>query len=80
MRHSAMTTSNSKDRAKQVMPKGFRLKQGELQVAIRFQEAMFERIKQRALQENKTFSEMVVELCAIGLFDLEESDSHEQAA
>jgi hypothetical protein len=77
-----MTTnnSNSKDRAKQVMPKGFRLKQGELQVAIRFQEVMFERVKQRALQENKTFSEMVVELCGIGLFDLEESDSHEQAA
>jgi hypothetical protein len=75
-----MTTSASKDRAKQVMPKGFRLKQGELQVAIRFQEVMFERVKQRALQENKTFSEMVVELCAIGLFDLEESDSHEQAA
>jgi predicted DNA-binding protein len=62
------------------MPQGYRNKSGELQTAIRFSDELFERIKLRALKEDKTFSEMVQELCAIGLFDLDESDSHEQAA
>lgn len=75
-----MTGESSQARARQVMPQGFRVKTGQLQTAVRFNKELFERIKARACKERKTFSEMVAELCSIGLFDLEESDSHEQAA
>ena len=48
-----------------------------LRVAVQFDEPLFARIKKRALKENKTFSEMVCELCSVGLLDLEDNDQHE---
>jgi hypothetical protein len=64
------------------MPKGFREKPGgDMRVAVRFDsDELFEQIKLRALHEKRTFSEMVCELCKIGLFDLEESERHDEVA
>jgi len=59
------------------MPKGFREKGHPPKVAVMFPEELFEKIKAQATKEGKPFSAMVCELCAIGLFDLEESDSLE---
>jgi hypothetical protein len=68
----------NKDRARRIMPKGFCMG-GDMRIAVRFNDELFKRIKERALTEKKTFSEMVSELCVVGLLDLEESDSHEAA-
>jgi hypothetical protein len=67
---------------KRAMPQGFRPATGDSRprVAVVFDEDLFERVKDRAVREGKGFSEMVRELCQIGLFDLEESDHHEVAA
>lgn len=59
------------------MPKGFREKGHDPKVAVMFPEYVFKQIKIMAVQESKTFSEMVVELCTVGIFDLQESDACE---
>ena len=60
------------------MPKGFRDKKGHPpKVAVIFPEELFSRIKKMASKEDKTFSTMVVELCRVGILDLEESDRYE---
>jgi hypothetical protein len=59
-----------------MMPRGFRPATGDPRprVAVVFDEELFARIKLRAVREGKGFSEMVRELCSLGLFDLEESE------
>lgn len=47
-------------------------------IAIAFKRATFDKIETRAKKENKTITDMVSELTEIGLFDLEESESHEK--
>jgi hypothetical protein len=67
---------------KTTMPKGFRPASGDPRprVAVTFDEDLFEEIRLQALREKKGFSEMVRELCRVGLFDLRESDELEPAA
>jgi hypothetical protein len=50
---------------------------GKLKIAINFPEQLFRDIIKMAKKENKTFNDMVVELCKVGKLDLEESDKHE---
>ncbi len=68
--------------SKKSMPKGFRPSKGDPRprVAVVFDEELFTRICAQATKEKKNFSEMVSELCKVGLFDLEESDKLEPAA
>ena len=62
---------------KKKMPKGFREKGHPPKVSVMFPEELFTRIKKMARAEDKGFSVMVVELCRVGILDLEESDACE---
>jgi len=64
---------------KRTMPKGFRPSRGDARprVAVIFDEDLFEQICAQATRERKGFSEMVRELCRVGLLDLAESDKME---
>jgi len=64
------------------MPVGFRPATGDPRprVAVVFDEELFEEVKLQAMKEGKGFSEMVRELCRVGLLDLRESDELEPAA
>ena len=61
-------------------PKGYRSRDGYIKVAVSFPIAVFDKIIKRATREEKTFNEMVAELCKVGELDLSESDRHEKAA
>ena len=50
---------------------------GRTKIAVNFPTAMFQDIIKRAKYEKKTFNDMVVELCKVGAFDLDESDRYE---
>ena len=56
---------------------GYIERPGYRKIAISFPEQQFHKIRERAMRENKTISEMVSELCTVGLLDLEESDALE---
>lgn len=58
-------------------PLGTRQPDGDLKVAIRFPRELFERLAQRAESDRKGFSQLVCEMAALGLFDVEECERHE---
>lgn len=62
------------------IPRGIPTKSGRLQIAVRFEAPLFDRILRMSRAEGKGFSDMVNELCKIGIFDLEESDALEPGA
>lgn len=64
------------------MPRGFRPVTGDHRprVAVIFDDDLFEAIRAMAVKEDKGFSQMVRELCRVGILDLEESDRLEPAA
>lgn len=65
-------------KAKKVkVPAGYKDKSGHTKVAVNFPTALFKQIADQSLKENKKFSDMVSELCKVGLLDLSESDSLE---
>lgn len=47
------------------------------QIAVRFETKMFNSIMARAKREERTFNDMVTELCKCGELCLAESDQHE---
>jgi hypothetical protein len=57
-------------------PRGYNAK-GFRQVAIRFDEELFQLILTRAKREKKDFNTMVKELCRVGELDLADSDQYE---
>lgn len=67
---------------KKKMPIGFRPASGDHRprVAVVFDEELFDKIRAMAALENKSFSEMVRELCRVGILDLEESDRLEPSS
>jgi len=56
---------------------GYSEKTGYLKVAISFPKELFTIIRARAQREQKSFSEMVVDLCKCGELCLSESDALE---
>ena len=56
---------------------GYIERPGYRKIAISFSESQFHKIRERAIRENKSVSEMVSELCVVGLLDLEDSDALE---
>lgn len=66
---------------KKTMPIGFRSARGDPRprVAVIFDEELFDKIRVMATKEGKGFSQMVGELCQVGILDLEESDKLENS-
>jgi hypothetical protein len=52
---------------------------GYRKIAINFPEDLFFKIRDQAIRENKTISEVVTMLCQVGYLDLCESDALEPA-
>jgi len=62
-------------------PKGYTYhRKGYSKIAVSFPDQVFNNIISRAKRENKSFNDMVVELCKVGELDLSDSDYHERAA
>lgn len=59
------------------LPKGYRGKPGFTKIAVSLSDATFARIRERALAENKLFSEVLEDTLKCGLLCLDESDAHE---
>jgi hypothetical protein len=57
-------------------PKGIK-KGSATQLAVRFDTKVFDSIMKRAKREERTFNEMVMELCKCGELCLWDSDRHE---
>jgi hypothetical protein len=58
-------------------PAGFPGRPGETKIAVSFPTQVFKDIIAMAKREQKTFNDMVVELCKVGKLDLDESDALE---
>jgi len=59
-------------------PTGYPIGEGRTKIAVAFPTGVFNRIIERAQKEKKSFNDMTVELCKLGMFDLDESDQHEE--
>ena len=60
-------------------PKGVKDGTG-IKIAVKLEPDVFERIKSRAIDHKKEFSDIVNDVCRCGLLDLEESERDELAA
>jgi metal-responsive CopG/Arc/MetJ family transcriptional regulator len=58
-------------------PKGFHVRKGFTKIAVSFPDELFKKIKRRTEKSGLTFSEVVSDLSACGLLDIEDSEMHE---
>lgn len=56
------------------MPKGIERPDGTVQIAVRFDKAVFKAICARAIKENRPFSDMANTLASCGELDYKEAD------